>query len=107
VSTDQESGQTILKGMDELHLDMKVDILRRSHKVEVNVGAPQVAYRKKLTRRVEVDYTHKKQSGGSGQFARIKIVVEPNEVAKGLSFENKVVGGSVPNEFVPKRRQGT
>jgi elongation factor G len=101
VSTDQESGQTILKGMDELHLDMKADILRRSHKVEVNVGAPQVAYRKKVTRRVEVDYTHKKQSGGSGQFARIKIVVESNEVAKGLSFENKVVGGSVPKEFVP------
>jgi elongation factor G len=101
VSTDQESGQTIIKGMGELHLDIKVDILRRTHKVEVNVGAPQVAYREKVTRRVEVDYTHKKQSGGSGQFARIKIVVEPNEVGKGFGFENKVVGGSVPKEFVP------
>jgi elongation factor G len=101
VSTDPESGQTIIKGMGELHLDIKVDILRRSHKVEVNVGAPQVAYREKVTRRVEVDYTHKKQSGGSGQFARIKIVAEPNEVGKGFSFENKVVGGSVPKEFVP------
>jgi elongation factor G len=101
VSTDQESGQTIIKGMGELHLDIKVDILRRTHKVEVNVGAPQVAYREKITRRVEVDHTHKKQSGGSGQFARIKIVAEPNEVGKGFSFENKVVGGSVPKEFVP------
>jgi elongation factor G len=101
VSTDQESGQTIIKGMGELHLDIKVDILRRTHKVEVNVGAPQVAYREKITRRVEIDYTHKKQSGGSGQFARIKIVAEPNEVGKGFSFENKVVGGSVPKEFVP------
>jgi elongation factor G len=101
VSTDQESGQTIIKGMGELHLDIKVDILRRTHKVEVNVGAPQVAYREKITRRVEVDYTHKKQSGGSGQFARIKIAAEPNEVGKGFGFENKVVGGSVPKEFVP------
>jgi elongation factor G len=101
VSTDQESGQTIIKGMGELHLDIKVDILRRTHKVEVNVGAPQVAYREKITRRVEIDYTHKKQSGGSGQFARIKIVAEPNEAGKGFSFENKVVGGSVPKEFVP------
>jgi elongation factor G len=101
VATDQESGQTIIKGMGELHLDIKVDILRRTHKVEVNVGAPQVAYREKITKLVEVDYTHKKQSGGSGQFARVKIVVEPNEVGKGFSFENKVVGGAVPKEFVP------
>jgi elongation factor G len=101
VATDQESGQTIIKGMGELHLDIKVDILRRTHKVEVNVGAPQVAYREKITKRVEVDYIHKKQSGGSGQFARVKIVVEPNEVGKGFGFENKVVGGAVPKEFVP------
>jgi elongation factor G len=106
VSTDPESGQTIIKGMGELHLDIKVDILRRTHKVEVNVGAPQVAYREKITQRVEVDYTHKKQSGGSGQFARIKIVVEPNEVGKGFTFENKVVGGSVPKEFVPGVNKG-
>jgi elongation factor G len=92
--------------MGELHLDIKVDILRRTHKVEVNVGAPQVAYREKVTQRVEIDYTHKKQSGGSGQFARVKIVAEPNEVGKGFSFENKVVGGSVPKEFVPGVAKG-
>jgi elongation factor G len=101
VSTDQESGQTIIKGMGELHLDIKVDILKRTHKVEVNVGAPQVAYREKITKRVEEDYTHKKQTGGTGQFARVKFIVEPNEVGKGFSFENEVVGGSVPREFVP------
>src|SRR4029079_2264920 len=77
VSTDPESGQTIIKGMGELHLDIKVDILKRSHRVEVNVGAPQVAYRETITRRATVDYTHKKQTGGSGQFARVKIVAEP------------------------------
>src|SRR5215467_5672474 len=87
VSTDPESGQTIIKGMGELHLDIKVDILRRTHKVEVNVGAPQVAYRETVTRLVEEDYTHKKQSGGSGQFARVKLIIEPNEAGKGFEFE--------------------
>jgi elongation factor G len=106
VSTDQESGQTILKGMGELHLDIKVDILKRTYKVEANIGAPQVAYREKVTRAVTVDYTHKKQTGGTGQFARVKIVVEPAETGAGFSFENKVVGGSVPKEFVPGVEKG-
>ncbi len=101
VSTDQESGQTILKGMGELHLDIKVDILKRTYKVEANVGAPQVAFREKITRRAEVDYTHKKQTGGSGQFARIKIVAEPNEPGAGYVFESKIVGGNVPKEYIP------
>ena len=106
VSTDQESGQTILKGMGELHLDIKVDILRRTYKVDANIGAPQVAYREKLTRRVEQDYTHKKQTGGTGQFARVKIVFEPNEAGAGNVFESKVVGGSVPKEYVPGVEKG-
>src|SRR5213082_446175 len=93
VSTDQESGQTILKGMGELHLDIKVDILKRSYKVDANIGAPQVAYREKITKPVTVDYTHKKQTGGAGQFARIKIVAEPLPPAGGFLFENEVVGG--------------
>jgi elongation factor G len=101
VSTDQESGQTILKGMGELHLDIKVDILRRTYKVDANIGAPQVAYREKLTKKVDIDYTHKKQTGGTGQFARVKITFEPNEIGAGNVFESKVVGGSVPKEFVP------
>jgi elongation factor G len=106
VSTDQESGQTILKGMGELHLDIKVDILRRTYKVDANIGAPQVAYREKVSRRAEIDYTHKKQSGGSGQFARVKIVVEPNEPGAGFSFESKIIGGSVPKEYVPGVEKG-
>jgi elongation factor G len=106
VSTDQESGQTIIKGMGELHLDIKVDILRRAHNVDVNVGAPQVAYRETITRPVEIDYVHKKQTGGSGQFARLKIVVEPNEKGKGFEFENKSVGGVVPKEYVPGVQKG-
>ncbi len=106
VSTDQESGQTILKGMGELHLDIKVDILRRTYKVDANIGAPQVAYREKLTRRVEQDYTHKKQTGGTGQFARVKIIFEPNEAGAGNSFESKVIGGSVPKEYVPGVEKG-
>jgi elongation factor G len=106
VSTDQESGQTIIKGMGELHLDIKVDILKRTHKVEVNVGAPQVAYRETITRKVEHDYTHKKQSGGSGQFARIKFVLEPNEPNAGFTFESKIIGGSVPKEFIPGVEKG-
>ncbi len=106
VSTDQESGQTILKGMGELHLDIKVDILRRTYKVDANIGAPQVAYREKLTRRVEKDYTHKKQTGGTGQFARVKIIFEPNEAGAGTLFESKVVGGAVPKEFIPGVEKG-
>jgi elongation factor G len=106
VSTDQESGQTILKGMGELHLDIKVDILKRTYKVEANIGQPQVAYRETLGRRCEIDYTHKKQTGGSGQFARIKVVFEPNEPGAGYAFESKVVGGSVPREFVPGVEKG-
>ncbi|WP_237477068.1 elongation factor G [Lichenibacterium dinghuense] len=106
VSTDTESGQTILKGMGELHLDIKVDILRRTYKVDANIGAPQVAYREKLTRRVEQDYTHKKQTGGTGQFARVKIVFEPNEAGAGNLFESKIIGGAVPKEYVPGVEKG-
>src|SRR5689334_19777306 len=106
VSTDQESGQTIIKGMGELHLDIKVDILKRTHKVEVNVGAPQVAYRETITRRTEIDYTHKKQTGGTGQYARVKLVVEPNEKGKGFEFDNRIVGGAVPKEYIPGVEKG-
>jgi len=106
VSTDTESGQTILKGMGELHLDIKVDILRRTYKIDVNVGAPQVAYREAITKRAEIDYTHKKQSGGSGQFARVKIVLEPSEPGAGFVFESKIVGGSVPKEYIPGVQKG-
>jgi len=106
VMTDQESGQTIIKGMGELHLDIKVDILKRTYKVEANIGAPQVAYREKITRVVTHDYTHKKQTGGHGQFARIKIQVEPSEPGVGFEFENDVVGGSVPKEFIPAVEKG-
>jgi elongation factor G len=106
VSTDQESGQTILKGMGELHLDIKVDILKRTYKVDANIGAPQVAFREKLTRPAEVDYTHKKQTGGSGQFARVKIVAEPSEPGQPFSFENEIVGGAVPKEFIPGVEKG-
>jgi elongation factor G len=104
--TDVESGQTIIKGMGELHLDIKVDILKRTYKVEANIGAPQVAYREKITRVVTHDYTHKKQTGGHGQFARIKIQVEPSEPGVGFEFENDVVGGSVPKEFIPAVEKG-
>ena len=106
VSTDQESGQTILKGMGELHLDIKVDILKRTYKVDANIGAPQVAYRETLTKKAEIDYTHKKQTGGTGQFARVKLVIEPNETGKGFEFESKVVGGSVPKEYLPGVEKG-
>ncbi|MGD0719544.1 MAG: elongation factor G [Roseiarcus sp.] len=106
VSTDQESGQTILKGMGELHLDIKVDILRRTYKVDANIGAPQVAYREKLTRRTEINYTHKKQTGGTGQFAKVTIVFEPSEPGVGSSFESKVVGGAVPKEYIPGVEKG-
>ena len=106
VHTDTESGQTIIKGMGELHLDIKVDILKRTYKVDANVGAPQVAYRETLGRKSEIDYTHKKQSGGSGQFARIKVVFEPGEPGSGYNFESKIVGGSVPKEFIPGVEKG-
>ena len=106
VSTDQESGQTILKGMGELHLDIKVDILKRTYKVDANIGAPQVAYRETLTKKAEVDYTHKKQTGGTGQFARVKLVIEPNETGKGFEFESKIVGGAVPKEYIPGVEKG-
>src|SRR4029077_10380087 len=106
VHTDQESGQTRIKGMGELHLDIKVDILRRTYKVDANIGAPQVAYREKITRVATVDYTHKKQTGGHGQYARIKIVVEPGAPGSGFVFENEIVGGSVPREFIPAVEKG-
>jgi elongation factor G len=106
VSTDPESGQTRLKGMGELHLDIKVDILKRTYKVEANIGAPQVAYRETLGRKVDIDYTHKKQTGGSGQFARVKITFEPVEPGVGYSFESKIVGGNVPKEFIPGVEKG-
>jgi elongation factor G len=106
VSTDHESGQTRLKGMGELHLDIKVDILRRTYKVDANIGAPQVAYRETLGRRAEIDYTHKKQTGGTGQFARVKLVFEPLPPGSGFVFENEIVGGSIPKEFIPGVEKG-
>jgi len=106
VHTDQESGQTIMKGMGELHLDIKVDILKRTYKVEANIGAPQVAYRESLGRKVEIDYTHKKQTGGTGQFARVKIIFEPGEPGTGFVFESSVVGGAVPKEYIPGVQKG-
>ena len=106
VSTDPESGQTIIKGMGELHLEIIVDRMKREFKVEANVGAPQVAYRETITRRQEVDYTHKKQTGGSGQFARVKLVLEPQEQGAGFEFESKIVGGSVPKEYIPGVEKG-
>ena len=106
VSVDHESGQTIIKGMGELHLDIIVDRMRREFKVEANVGAPQVAFRETVSKRAEIDYTHKKQTGGSGQFARVKLVIEPNEQGKGYEFVNKVVGGNVPKEYVPGVQKG-
>jgi elongation factor G len=106
VSTDQESGQTILKGMGELHLDIKVDILKRTYKVDANIGAPQVAFREKITQKVEHDYTHKKQTGGSGQFAAIKIIAEPVAPGTPFEFENEIIGGAVPKEFIPGVEKG-
>ena len=106
VETDQETGETILKGMGELHLDIKVDILKRTHKIEVVVGKPQVAYRESITMRVEDGYTHKKQSGGSGQYGKIDYTIEPGEPGTGYTFESVVVGGSVPREFWPAIEKG-
>jgi len=105
VSTDIESGQTIMKGMGELHLDILIDRLKREFKVEANIGAPQVAYRETITKEVEVDYTHKKQSGGAGQFARIKMIFTPDK-EDGYSFKNSVVGGNVPKEYIPGVEKG-
>ena len=106
VHTDQETGQTVMKGMGELHLEIKVDILKREYKVEANIGAPQVAYRETITKAADYDYTHKKQSGGAGQFARVKFTFEPLEPGSGFVFENKVVGGSVPREYIPGVTKG-
>ncbi|ODS02863.1 elongation factor G, partial [Methyloceanibacter marginalis] len=106
VSVDHESGQTIIKGMGELHLDIIVDRMKREFKVEANVGAPQVAYRETVSKTADIDYTHKKQTGGSGQFARVKLLVEPNEQGAGYEFVNKVVGGNVPKEYVPGVEKG-
>ena len=106
VETDEESGEVILKGMGELHLDIKVDILKRTHGIEVEVGKPQVAYRESITKRLEDDYVHKKQSGGSGQFAKISYIVEPGEPGSGFVFESKVTGGNVPKEYWPAVQKG-
>jgi len=106
VSVDRESGQTIIKGMGELHLEIIVDRMKREFKVEANVGAPQVAYRETITKTVEHDYTHKKQTGGSGQFAKVKIRFEPLEPGSGFVFESDVVGGSVPKEYIPGVEKG-
>lgn len=106
VKSDEESGQTILKGMGELHLEVLIDRLKREHKVEVNQGQPQVAYREKITMQCEIDYTHKKQTGGAGQFARVKIIFEPLERGKGFVFENKIVGGAIPKEYIPSVQKG-
>jgi elongation factor G len=106
VSSDNESGQTIIKGMGELHLEILVDRMKREFKVEANVGAPQVAYRESLARKADVDYTHKKQSGGSGQFGRVKITVEPGERGTGVIFIDEVKGGNVPREYIPSVEKG-
>ena len=106
VETDLESGQTIMKGMGELHLDILVDRMRREFKVEANIGAPQVAYRETISREHEIDYTHKKQTGGTGQFARVKLIISPTEPGEGYSFESKIVGGAVPKEYIPGVEKG-
>ncbi|AHC73387.1 translation elongation factor G [Candidatus Endolissoclinum faulkneri L5] len=106
VTSDPESGQTVIKGMGELHLDILIDRMRREFKVEANVGAPQVAYRESITKTVEIDYTHKKQTGGAGQFARVKLTLSPQERGKGFLFENAIFGGSVPREYIPGVEKG-
>ena len=106
VTTDHESGQTIIKGMGELHLEILVDRMRREYKVEANVGAPQVAYRESLAKAVDVDYTHKKQSGGSGQFGRVKVSLKPGERGQGINFIDEVKGGNIPREYIPSVEKG-
>jgi elongation factor G len=106
VSVDHESGQTIIKGMGELHLDIIVDRMKREFKVEANIGAPQVAYRETITKKTEINYTHKKQTGGTGQYAKITLVFEPAEAGAGFSFESKIVGGAVPKEYIPGVEKG-
>lgn len=106
VETDLESGQTIMKGMGELHLDILVDRLKREFKVEANIGAPQVAYRETISKEAEVDYTHKKQSGGSGQFGRVKMILRPQEPGEGYAFESRIVGGAIPKEYIPGVEKG-
>ncbi len=106
VKSDAESGQTIIAGMGELHLDIIIDRLKREFKVEANIGQPQVAYRETITREAEIDYTHKKQTGGSGQFARVKIILEPAEAGEGFVFDSKIVGGVVPKEYIPGVEKG-
>jgi elongation factor G len=106
VSTDHESGQTILKGVSELHLEAKLDVLRRTYDIDARVGAPQVAFHECITRRVEHSYTHKKQTGGTGQFAAVSLIVEPNEPGKGYEFESKIAGGAVPKEYIPGVEKG-
>ena len=106
VTSDIESGQTILKGMGELHLEILVDRMLREFKVEANIGEPQVAYRETISKSADIDYTHKKQTGGSGQFARIKILFEPLESGVGFEFQNKIKGGNVPTEFIPGVQKG-
>ncbi|MDY7099351.1 MAG: EF-Tu/IF-2/RF-3 family GTPase, partial [Pseudomonadota bacterium] len=106
VTTDHESGQTIIKGMGELHLDILVDRMKREFKVEANVGAPQVAYRESLGREIEVDYTHKKQSGGTGQFARAKATFSPGERGQGVVFEESIKGGNIPKDYIPSLEKG-
>ena len=106
VTSDHESGQTIIKGMGELHLEILVDRMKREFKVDANVGAPQVAYRESLARKVDIDYTHKKQSGGSGQFGRVKITVEPGERGQGIIFNDEVKGGNIPREYIPSVEKG-
>ena len=106
VSSDEESGQTIIKGMGELHLDILVDRMKREFKVEANIGAPQVAYRETITQEADIDYTHKKQSGGSGQFARIKMRVIPQQPGEGYEFESQIVGGAIPKEYIPGVEKG-
>ena len=105
-SIDRESGQIILKGMGELHLDAKVDSLKRNYKVAVYLGAPQVAYRETITRQATTDHVHKKQSGGSGQFARVKIDCEPLEMGKGFAFENMAALDAIPEEYIPSIEKG-
>ena len=106
VESDLESGQTIMKGMGELHLDILIDRMKREFKVEANIGAPQVAYRETVSHVAEIDYTHKKQTGGAGQFARVKMVIEPQDIGKGYEFESLIVGGSIPKEYIPGVEKG-